>query len=74
MGFGGPGWARAERVRAERVGPSGSARSSKRVLLLLFSEIISSAKTITVKSSECLQGTKNTQKITKIPGKFLEID
>jgi hypothetical protein len=42
--------------------------------VLLFSEIISSAKTITVKSSKCLQGAKNTQKITKIPGKFLEKD
>jgi hypothetical protein len=72
MGPAGPGgWADAG--GPERVGPSGSARSSS-IGFFLFSEIISSAKTITVKSSKCLQGTKNTQKITKIPGKFLEID
>jgi hypothetical protein len=58
------------------VEPTGSAQVEKDsfFLLFLFSEIISSAKIITVKSSKCLQGTKNDQKITKIPGKFLEID
>jgi hypothetical protein len=54
------------------VGPSGSAQLDR--FFFFFSEINSSAKTITVKSSKCLQGTKNTQKITKISGKFLEID
>jgi hypothetical protein len=72
MGPAGPGsWDGA--CGPERVGPSGSARSS-RIGFFKFSETISSAKTITVKSSKCLQGTKNTQKITKIRGKFLEID
>jgi hypothetical protein len=56
-----------------RVGPSGSAQTGRKDSFL-FSEIISGAKTGTVKPSKCLQGTKNTQKILKIPGKFSEID
>jgi hypothetical protein len=78
MGFGGPeaGLGRRVRVGSVRVEPTGSAQVEKDGFLFFFffSEIISSAKTITVKSSKCLQGTKNTHKITKIPGKFLEID
>jgi hypothetical protein len=62
---------RAGQVRVE---PTGSTQVEKERFFFLFSKIISSAKTIIVKSSKCLQGTKNTQKITKIPGKFLEID
>jgi hypothetical protein len=56
MGPAGPGgWADAG--GPERVGPSGSARSSRiGFFIFLFSEIISSAKTLTVKSSKCLQG------------------
>jgi hypothetical protein len=53
------------------VEPTGSAQVEKD---RFFSEIISSAKTITVKSSKWLQSTKNTQKITKNPEKFLQID
>jgi hypothetical protein len=75
MGLGGPGQpGRRGRVGSVRVEPTGSAQVEKDRFLSFFSEIISSAKTITVKSSKCLQGTRNTQKITKNPGKFLEID
>jgi hypothetical protein len=41
---------------------------------LLFSEFNFNAKIILEKSRNCFKGTKNTQKISKIPGKFLEID
>jgi hypothetical protein len=51
------------------VGPSGSAQLDR-----FFFEFIFNAKTILEKSRNCFRGTKITQKITKIPGKFLEID
>jgi hypothetical protein len=70
MGPVGPGgWA-----GAGGPGRCGSSPRARPRIDFLFSEIISGAKTITVKSSKCLQGTKNTQKITKILGKFLETD
>jgi hypothetical protein len=52
---------------------AGSAQLD-RIVFFFFSKINSSEKTITVKSSKSLQGTKNTQKITKNSGKFLETD
>jgi hypothetical protein len=73
----GPRWAPRGRgwAGADWVGPSGSAQVGRiGFVFFQFSETISSAKTITVNSSKCLQDTKNTQKITKIPGKFLEVD
>jgi hypothetical protein len=42
--------------------------------LSIFFEFIFNAKTILEKSRNCFKGTKNTRKITKIPGKFLETD
>jgi hypothetical protein len=50
------------------------ARPKRKQKVLLFSEMIFSAKTITEKSSKCLEGNKNTQKILKIRGTFPEID
>jgi hypothetical protein len=41
---------------------------------LFFFEFIFNAKTIPEKSRNCFRGTKITQKFTKIPGNFLEID
>jgi hypothetical protein len=77
MGLAGlAGWARA-RVGLNGLGRAfgfGLGRMGEVFVFFNFSETISSAKTITLNSSKCLQGTKNIQKITKIPGKFLEID
>jgi hypothetical protein len=39
-----------------------------------FFEFICNAKIISRKVYKLLKGTKNTPKITKIPGKFLEMD
>jgi hypothetical protein len=55
----------------ERVGPSGSARSSR---IGFFSNLFFNAKTIPVNTRKGFYSTKNSRKITKIPGKFLEID
>jgi hypothetical protein len=41
---------------------------------LLFSEFNFNAKIIPEKSRNCFKGTENTHKISKIPGKILEID
>jgi hypothetical protein len=54
----------------ERVGPSGSARSSR----IGFFEFIFQCENNSSKHQKMFLGTKNTRKITKIPGKFLEID
>jgi hypothetical protein len=51
---------------------SGSAQSSR--VDILFFEIFFSAKTNPRNAQKMFRGTKNTQKITNIPGKFLEID
>jgi hypothetical protein len=51
---------------------SGSAQSGR--VDFLFFEIFFSAKTDPGNAQKMFRGTKNTQKITKIPGKFLEID
>jgi hypothetical protein len=40
----------------------------------IFSEFISNATNNSRKCRNCFKGTKNTRKITKIPGKLLEID
>jgi hypothetical protein len=69
MGLGGPGG----RADAGWVGPTGSAQSG-RVGFVFFFEFIFNAKTIPEKPRNCLKARKNTPKITKIPGKFLEID
>jgi hypothetical protein len=50
---------------------SGSAQSGS---VDFFFEIFFSAKTNPGNAQKMFRGTKNTQKITKIPGKFLEID
>jgi hypothetical protein len=64
MGFSGLGWAGAGAGRAFGLGPT------RRICFFShFFEIFSSAKT---NSRKCLQGTKNTPKIPKIPGKFPE--
>jgi hypothetical protein len=55
----------------ERVGPSGSVRSSR---IVFFFEFIFNAKNNSRKCRNCFKGTKNTRKITNIPEKFLEID
>jgi hypothetical protein len=74
----GPRWAprgpRSGRRRAEGgwVGPSGSAQLDR--IGFLFFEIFFCAKTNPGNAQKMFRGTKNTQKITKIPGKFLEID
>jgi hypothetical protein len=52
---------------------SGSAQSGS-VDFLFFFEIFFSAKTNPGNAQKMFRGTKNTQKITKIPEKFLEID
>jgi hypothetical protein len=57
----GPGWM--------RVGPSGSAEEGR-----FFFEFIFNAETNSRKVYKLFKGTKNTPKITKIPGQFLEID
>jgi hypothetical protein len=67
MGFGGSGWA-----GAGWVGPTGSAQSG--CIGFLFFEIIFNVKTNSRKVYKFFKGTKNTPKITKILGKFLEID
>jgi hypothetical protein len=67
MGFGGSGWA-----GAGWVGPTGSAQSG--CIGFLFFEFIFNAKTNSRKVYKFFKGTKNTLKITKILGKFLEID
>jgi hypothetical protein len=73
----GPGWAprgpRPGRRRAEGgwVGPWGSAQLDR---IGFFSEFIFQSKINSGKSQKMFKGTENTQKISKIPGKFLEID
>jgi hypothetical protein len=67
----GPAWAEADQRGCGRVEPTGSAQTAR---IVFFSEFISSAKTIPAKTYKLFKGTKNTPKITKIPGKFLEID
>jgi hypothetical protein len=63
----GPRWA-----EADRVGSGLRARPKKKgIVLFLFSEFFN-AKTIPEVSRNCFKGTKNTQKITKNPGKFPE--
>jgi hypothetical protein len=77
MGHRGPGWAGA-RAGAGAGGSSPWARPKPLgylfFFLLFFSEFISSAKTNPENIQKLFKGTKNTPKITKIPGKFLEID
>jgi hypothetical protein len=62
--------------RRGRVEPTGSAQTARVVffVFLFFSEFISSAKTIPKNIQKLFKGTKNTPKITKISGKFLETD
>jgi hypothetical protein len=72
------GWA-ALGWRLGRCGRSGLGRASGsaqsgRVDFLFFSKYFFSAKTNSGNAQKMFRGTKNTQKITKIPGKFLEID
>jgi hypothetical protein len=43
-------------------------------LIFLFFDIIFNTKTISEKPGNCLKARKNTPKIMKLPGKFLEID
>jgi hypothetical protein len=52
------------------VGPSGSTQLDR----ICFFEFIFNAETIPEKSRICFKDTKNTPKITKIPGKFPELD
>jgi hypothetical protein len=60
------------RVGAGWVGPR--ARPNPVGLVLFFFRIYFNAKTNSRKVEKLLKGTKNTPKITKITGKFLEID
>jgi hypothetical protein len=59
-----------------RVEPTGSAQTTRVAFFFLFffSEFISSANTNPENIQKLFKGTKNTPKITKITGKFLEID
>jgi hypothetical protein len=63
------GWAGAGGL--ERIGPLGSARSSR---IGLFFRIYFNARNNSRNCRNCFKDTKNTLKITKIPGNFLEID
>jgi hypothetical protein len=54
------------------VGPTGSARKERDRFIFFISEFIFNAKTIPEKSRNCFRGTKITQKIPEIPGKFPE--
>jgi hypothetical protein len=72
MGLGGPGSrAGAGAGGPERVRPSGSAHSRR---IVVFFEFIFNARNNSRKCRNCFKGTKNTREITKILGKFLEID
>jgi hypothetical protein len=62
-----PGRARGW-IGAGWVGPTGSAQLGRNVFL----QNILQRKNNFRNSRKCLQGTKNTSKIPKIPGKFLE--
>jgi hypothetical protein len=53
------------------VGPSGSAQVGKE--FCFFPESIFQCKINSGKPQKMFKGTENTQKIPKIPGKFLEI-
>jgi hypothetical protein len=55
----------------KRFGPSGSTQQGR---ISFFSEIFFSAKTNPGNAWKMFRGTKNTQKIPKIPGKFPELD
>jgi hypothetical protein len=72
MGFAGPGY-RAGGRWSERVGPTGSAQKDRIGFVFLF-ELIFNAKTIPEILESILKARKNTSKITKIPGKFPELD
>jgi hypothetical protein len=61
-----------ERRETGWVGPLARPNPVDRFFSLFFSFF--SAKTIPGNAQKMFRGTKNTQKITKIPGKFLEID
>jgi hypothetical protein len=64
------GWVGAEGNGLGRA--SGSAQSGR--FFFFFFRNFFSAKTNPGNAQKMFRGTKNTQKITKIPGKFLEID
>jgi hypothetical protein len=66
-------WALAGQAGPERVrvGPSGSAQTG-RIRFCFFFRNIFQRKNKFGNSRKCLQGTKNTSKSPKIPGKFLE--
>jgi hypothetical protein len=70
----GPRWApaRACGARSGLGRASGSAQSGR--VDFLFFEFIFNVKTNSSKVLKLFKGTKKTRKITKIPGKFLEID
>jgi hypothetical protein len=58
-----------------RVEPTGSAQVEKDRFSLFFFEIFFfGAKTNPGNAQKMFRGTKNTQKIPKIPGKFSELD
>jgi hypothetical protein len=74
-GAAGPGRRGRKRV-GSGLGPAQSGRIGffSLFFLFFFSEFIPSAKTNPGNIQKLFKGTKNTPKITKIPGKFLEID
>jgi hypothetical protein len=65
-GWASTGW--SDRVGLTDVGPAQKKRKG-----LLFSEFNFQCENNSRKSRNCFKGTKNTQKIPRIPGKFLEI-
>jgi hypothetical protein len=59
--------------RARRVGPSGSA-GTEWIRFVFFSKYFSVQKKNSGSAQKMFRGTKNTQKITKIPEKFPMVD
>jgi hypothetical protein len=70
----GPDGPRAGLRRRSGLGRASGSAQSGRVDLLFFRNIFQCKKTNLGNAQKMFRGTKNTQKILKIPGKFLEID